>query len=111
MSQRFTGDGPRRGWRERFRRFLLDLDSRLDFGLFKSTIWGRELFERFAEFMDKFHVGGWRRLVDTSDPGFVGEGPAMPPRTSYELPGRVLVMLLADRLGAPAAMSDAKAEA
>jgi len=45
------------------RRFLLDLDSRLDFGLFKSTIWGRELFERFAEFMDRFHVGGWRRWV------------------------------------------------
>jgi penicillin-binding protein 1A len=77
VSQRFTGDGPRRGWRERFRRFLLDLDSRLDFGLFKSTIWGRELFERFAEFMDKFHVGGWRRWVlvePISELGNIGLG-------------------------------------
>jgi penicillin-binding protein 1A len=63
VSQRYSGEGPRRRWRERFKRFLLDLDSRLDFGLFRSTIWGRELFERFAEFMDKFHVGGWRRWV------------------------------------------------
>jgi penicillin-binding protein 1A len=62
------------------RRFLLDLDSRLDFGLFKSTIWGRELFERFAEFMDKFHVGGWRRwlLVEPiSELGNMGLGGLM----------------------------------
>jgi penicillin-binding protein 1A len=62
------------------RRFLLDLDSRLDFGLFKSTIWGRELFERFAEFMDKFHVGGWRRwlLVEPiSELGNLGLGGLM----------------------------------
>jgi penicillin-binding protein 1A len=45
----------------RIRHFLLDLDSRLDFGLFKSGIWGRELFERFVEYMDRFHVAGWRR--------------------------------------------------
>jgi penicillin-binding protein 1A len=47
----------------RFKRVLLDLDSRLDFGLFQSTIWGRELFERFVEFMDRFHVAGWRRWL------------------------------------------------
>jgi penicillin-binding protein 1A len=77
VSQRYSGEGPRRGWRERFKRSMLDLDSRLDFGLFKSTIWGRELFERFAEFMDKFHVGGWRRWVlvePISELGNIGLG-------------------------------------
>jgi penicillin-binding protein 1A len=59
----FPGDGSNLSWRERIKRFLLDLDSRLDFGLFQSRIWGRELFERFAEFMDRFHVAGWRRWV------------------------------------------------
>src|SRR3979490_2167404 len=56
-------DCPRNGWKTRIKRFLLDLDSRLDFGLFQSTIWGRELFERFAVFMDRFHIAGWRRWV------------------------------------------------
>jgi len=63
VSQHYPGEGPHRGWKPRLRRFFLDLDSRLDFGLFQSTIWGRELFERFAEFMDRFHVAGWRRWL------------------------------------------------
>ena len=50
-------------WTARFKRFLLDLDSRLDFGVFQSGKWSRELFERFVEFMDRFHVAGWRRWV------------------------------------------------
>jgi penicillin-binding protein 1A len=56
-------DHPRISWRERLRRFFLDLDSRLDFGLFLSRVWSRELFERFATFMDRFHVAGWRRWL------------------------------------------------
>jgi penicillin-binding protein 1A len=56
-------DHPRISWRERLRRFFLDLDSRLDFGLFQSRVWSRELFERFATFMDRFHVAGWRRWL------------------------------------------------
>ena len=63
MSHIYPGEGPRRSWWQRFKRFLLDLDSRLDFGLFQGTIWGRELFERFVEFMDRFHVAGWRRWI------------------------------------------------
>jgi penicillin-binding protein 1A len=59
----FPGDGSDLNLRERVRRFLLDLDSRLDFGLFQGGTWGRELFERFTEFMDRFHVAGWRRWV------------------------------------------------
>ena len=43
------------------RRFLLDLDSRIDFGMYQARTWGRELYERFTVFMDRFHVAGWRR--------------------------------------------------
>src|SRR3954463_9124564 len=57
------GDGPRNGWSTRLKSFTPDLDSRLDFGLFRSTVWGRELFERFAVFMDRFHIAGWRRWL------------------------------------------------
>ena len=77
MSHLHPGQGPRRSWRQRVSRFLLDLDSRLDFGLFQSTIWGRELFERFAEFMDRFHVAGWRRwllIEPISELGTLGLG-------------------------------------
>ena len=31
------------------------------FGLYQAQTWGRELYERFTEFMDRFHVAGWRR--------------------------------------------------
>src|SRR5262245_33778677 len=44
-------------------RFLLDLDARIDFGMFQSGSASRELFERFTDFMDRFHVAGWRRWV------------------------------------------------
>jgi penicillin-binding protein 1A len=63
VSHLYPGEGPRRSWKLRIKHFLLDLDSRLDFGLFQSGIWGRELFERFVEFMDRFHVAGWRRWI------------------------------------------------
>ncbi|MBK5960374.1 penicillin-binding protein [Rhodoplanes elegans] len=42
---------------------MLDLDSRLDFGLFKGFRWSREIVERFVVFMDRFYVGGWRRWL------------------------------------------------
>ena len=47
--------------RVRLRRFLLDLDARIDFGMYQAKTWGRELYERFTVFMDRFHVAGWRR--------------------------------------------------
>ena len=50
-------------WKPRFRRFLLDLDSRLDSAVFHSGAWLREYYERFSTFMDRFHVSGWRRLT------------------------------------------------
>ena len=49
------------GWRPRIRRVLLDLDARIDFGVYQFKRWGRELYERFTVFMDRFHVSGWRR--------------------------------------------------
>ena len=77
MNELSPGEGPRPRLKTRFGRFLLDLDSRLDFGLFRSTVWGRELFERFATFMDRFHVGGWRRwllIEPISELGTLGLG-------------------------------------
>jgi penicillin-binding protein 1A len=50
-------------WKARLRRILLDLDSRLDFGIYQARTWGRELYERFTVFMDRFHVAGWRRWL------------------------------------------------
>jgi penicillin-binding protein 1A len=48
-------------WNAQLRRFLLDLDSRIDFGLYQTQTWARELYERYTVFMDRFHVAGWRR--------------------------------------------------
>lgn len=49
------------GFGERLRRFFLDLDARIDSGLFDAGRWSRELYERFVTFMDRFHVAGWKR--------------------------------------------------
>ena len=48
-------------WKVKFERFLLDLDSRVDFGVFQFRSWLREFYERFSGFMDRFHVAGWKR--------------------------------------------------
>ena len=58
---RLSGNGL--GWKARLQRLLLDFDARLDFGLFQGGSWSRELFERFSDFMDRFHVAGWRRWL------------------------------------------------
>ena len=54
-------DNENGSWKAWWRRFFLDLDSRIDFGLYQAKTWGRELYERFTVFMDRFHVAGWRR--------------------------------------------------
>ena len=61
MRDLFNTGGNRNGWQARLRRFFLDLNSRIDFGLYQAKTWGRELYERFTVFMDRFHVAGWRR--------------------------------------------------
>jgi penicillin-binding protein 1A len=48
---------------ERLRRFFLDLDARFDDLLFRSGRGARESWERFSMFMDRFHIGGWRRWL------------------------------------------------
>ena len=54
---------PEKEWKPRFRHFLLDSDARFDTFLFHTGRWVREIYERFSMFMDRFHVGGWRRWV------------------------------------------------
>jgi penicillin-binding protein 1A len=54
---------PQKQWKARLRRFLLDFDARFDDFLFHAGRWARELYERFSMFMDRFHIGGWRRWV------------------------------------------------
>jgi penicillin-binding protein 1A len=48
-------------WKARARRIMLDIDARIDSGLYLARTWGRELYERYTVVMDRFHVAGWRR--------------------------------------------------
>jgi len=50
-------------WQVKLKRLLLDLDARIDFAVYQSGKWARELYERFTAFMDQFHVAGWRRWI------------------------------------------------
>ncbi|HXX02816.1 MAG TPA: penicillin-binding protein 1A [Xanthobacteraceae bacterium] len=54
---------PGNDWRVRLKRLLLDIDARIDFAVFLSGKWARELYERFTAIMDQFHVAGWRRWL------------------------------------------------
>ncbi len=54
---------PGNDWLPKFKRFLLDIDSRIDFAVFLSGKWMREIYERFTAFMDRWHVAGWRRWL------------------------------------------------
>lgn len=51
-------------WKPRIKRFLLALDAWIDFSLFRGASGTREAYERFSTFMDRFHVAGWRRLLN-----------------------------------------------
>jgi penicillin-binding protein 1A len=48
-------------WKVKLRRFLLDLDARIDSAIFFSGRWARELYERYSTFMDRFHAARWKR--------------------------------------------------
>ena len=50
-------------WLPKLKRLLLDIDARIDFAVFLSGKWTRELYERFTAFMDRWHVAGWRRWL------------------------------------------------
>jgi penicillin-binding protein 1A len=54
----------------KLKRFLLDLDSRVDSAVFQGGRMLRECYERFAVFMDRFHVAGFKRVaVETTSEG------------------------------------------
>ena len=50
-------------WKLKLRRFFLDVDARIDTFMYQWWRWTREYYERFSTFMDRFHVGGWRRWI------------------------------------------------
>jgi penicillin-binding protein 1A len=54
---------PEQEWKARIRRALLDVDAFIDNAVFQSGRWARELYERFAMVMDRFHTAGWRRWL------------------------------------------------
>ena len=56
-------DPEKKHWKQRFQRFMLDSDARFDNFIFQTGRWAREVWERFSMFMDRFHVGGWRRWI------------------------------------------------
>ncbi len=61
MTELFPDPGD--DWQRKLKRLLLDLDARIDFAVFQSGKWARELFERFTAIMDHFHIAGWRRWL------------------------------------------------
>jgi len=50
-------------WKQKIRHRLLALDAWIDSSLFTSAAGIREAYERFSTFMDRFHVGRWKRWV------------------------------------------------
>jgi penicillin-binding protein 1A len=64
------------GWKTKLERFLLDLDSRIDFTVFQGLAWTREYYERFSTFMDRFYVAGWKRWANeaVSEAATLGTG-------------------------------------
>ena len=50
-------------FKARVRRALLDLNSRIDSATFGLSTRLRDGWENFSAFMDRFHVGGWKRWV------------------------------------------------
>ena len=54
---------PHEDWQVKLKRRLLDIDARIDFAVFLSGKWAREIYERFTAVMDRFHIAGWRRWL------------------------------------------------
>jgi penicillin-binding protein 1A len=54
-----------------FKRWLLDLDARIDHSLFASRVWLRQKYDDFSAFMDRFYVTGLKRAgVEALSEGF-----------------------------------------
>ena len=52
MSER--APAPNGDWRRRIKLLLLDLDARLDFTVFRTGKWARELYERFTAMCETY---------------------------------------------------------
>ena len=63
MRDLYPDQEPGKEWQPKLKRFLLASDARVDSFIFQAGRWSRELYERFSMFMDRFHVGGWRRWL------------------------------------------------
>lgn len=72
--------------KKKIRHRLLDLDSLIDSTLFSSGKGVRELYERFSTYMDRFHVGRWKRWV------FIEPASEM---ATFALGGLILMLALA----------------
>ncbi len=61
-------------WKPNVKKWLLGIDSWIDFSLFRGGMGLRETYERFSTFMDRFHVAGWRRWLNefTSEAATLG---------------------------------------
>jgi penicillin-binding protein 1A len=57
-------DPKRNSWKPAVRKVMLAFDAWVDSSLFSSGRGVRELYERFATFMDRFHAAGWRRWLN-----------------------------------------------
>ena len=53
-----------RDWKPKLKKLFLGTDAWIDFSLFRSAVGLRESWERFSTAMDKFHVAGWRRVLN-----------------------------------------------
>ena len=73
-------------WKTKIRHLLLDLDARIDFAMFSSGKGTREAYERFSMFMDRFHVGRWKRWVIIEP---------LSEMATFGLAGLVLLLILA----------------
>src|SRR6202044_708677 len=54
---------PGNNWLPKFKRSLLDIDSRIDFAVFLSGKWTREIYERFTALRVRWDVPVWRRWL------------------------------------------------
>ena len=62
MRDLFNTGGNPDGWQARLRRFFLDLDSRIDFGLYQAKTWARELYRALHRTSWTASMSpGWRR--------------------------------------------------